>query len=364
MPITKKIIGKQKAKNNKPNMIPCNPILIHRTRGETIESFHRGVICMVNKEGKIIYSAGNILQICYPRSALKFFQQIPLIETGCAQKLKLTDAEIAVACGSHSGEKMHLQAVRSILKKAGLQENDLQCGAHYPFDETTKTKLIQKSAPPKPIHNNCSGKHAAFLALTKYLGYATQDYLNQEHPIQQRIRQIVAEMHECNEAELETNVHDGCSAPMFALSIQAQAIAYKNLCVPKQFNTKRQAACKKLIHAALKHPEMIGGTKRYCTEIIQAGAGNILGKTGAEGVYSFALPTLGIGCTLKIDDGASGLQYHVAQKILEELRLFKKETFDFSIHQERIIRNWNGHVTGRIVVANQRNLWNIKLTIG
>lgn len=331
-------------------MIPCNPILIHRIRGKTIESFHRGVICMVNREGKIIFSVGNILQICYPRSALKFFQQIPLVESGAAHKLKLTDSEIAVACGSHSGEKMHLQAVRSILKKAGLQENDLQCGAHFPFDEATKTKLIQKGILPKPIHNNCSGKHAAFLALAKFLGYSTQDYLNTEHPVQQRIRQVVAGMHACDETALETDVRDGCSAPMFALSIQSQAIAYKNLCAPKQFNLKRQAACKKLVHAALKHPEMIGGTERYCTEIIRAGSGKILGKTGAEGVYSFGLPKLGIGCTIKIDDGTSGLQYHVVHKILEELKLFEKGFFTFSIDQNRIIRNWNGYVTGMLEV--------------
>jgi L-asparaginase II len=49
---------------------------------------------------------------------------------------------------------------------------------------------------------------------------------------------------------------------------------------------------------------MVAGTGRFCTALIGESHGSILAKTGAEGVYVAALPALGLGVAVKVDDGA------------------------------------------------------------
>jgi L-asparaginase II len=99
-----------------------NPVLVKRFRGGEVESFHRGVVCIVDSAGKIVFSLGDVDQRAYARSALKLYQQLPLLESGAAARFSLTNEEIAVTCGSHNGEKRHVDAVRSILSKCGLSE--------------------------------------------------------------------------------------------------------------------------------------------------------------------------------------------------------------------------------------------------
>lgn len=327
-----------------------NPILIKKYRGDVLESFHRGVICLVKPDGTVGFSAGNIHQICFPRSAVKFFQQIPLLESGAAEAFKLTPEEIAVACASHSGEAVHLAAARSILRKAGLTEEHLQCGAHLPFDDDEKNRMLIAQQAPARIHNNCSGKHAAFLALAQYLGCSLEDYLKPNHPIQQTIKQIIAEMHECKAEDISVAI-DGCGAPIFGLSVYAQAVGYKNLCNLQQYPKKRQDACRAILSAAMQHPYMIAGNKRYCTEMMQATKGKVFGKTGADGVYSLGFPDKGIGVNLKIDDGAWGMQFHVAQAIVE--KMVNADFSKLSILKERIIYNWAHEKTGTLTVNEE-----------
>lgn len=331
-------------------MIKCNPILIEKTRGSLIESFHRGAVCIVDKHQNIVFSIGDVSRIVYPRSALKFVQQILLIESGAAVHYGLTEPEIALACGSHNGEAIHLAAVRSMLHKAGLSEKDLRCGAHEPIGVRAQQELRLSLKEPTALHNNCSGKHAAFLVLTKFWNYPLEDYLNPEHPLQLKIKQVVGEFHECSPNLLPVGV-DGCSAPIYGLSLYAQAVGTQKFCHPTQLSGARKKAVEKIFTAVTRYPEMVAGEGRYCTEVMRAAPGKILAKTGAEGVYCLGFKAQGLGCAIKLDDGATGLQYHVAQKILEESGLFKKDVFSkLSIIQTCEIRNWNGIVIGDLKI--------------
>src|ERR1017187_3713959 len=147
-----------------------NPILVQRYRGEVLESFHRGVICMLDADNKVIFSVGDIQQVCFPRSALKLFQILPLLESGAVEKFGFTPEEIAIMCGSHNGESEHLRAVNSILSKIGLDKKKLQCGPQYPTLNEDKNAMIKKGIQPEDIHNNCSGKHSGFLAYCVFYG--------------------------------------------------------------------------------------------------------------------------------------------------------------------------------------------------
>ena len=324
-----------------------NPVLVHHTRGGIVESFHRGVVCAVNKEGEIIASVGDVQQVCYPRSALKLFQHIPLITSGAFDHFGFTLKELALMCGSHNGETMHVETARGILSKIGMGEERLGCGAQQPTHKKDFVALIKNNQEPGAIHNNCSGKHSGFLAWCKFHNASTEDYLSAEHPLHREIKRITALFHEMPENELVTGL-DGCSAPIFAMPVFNQAIAYKNLLFPEKFGDESiNRACALIREAVITYPEMVAGTKRYCTDLMRVAKGKVIGKTGADGVYSLALTRSGLGICIKIDDGRMGPQYNVAQQVLENLDVLtddeKKELHGYLINENK---NFAGNVTG------------------
>ncbi len=325
-----------------------NPILVEVIRGEVVESFHRGVICVVDAQNKVLFSKGNIHQVCYPRSAMKFLQHIPLIESGAVERFGLSLEEIAVMCGSHNAEPKHVDVVTSILRKIGLTASDLRCGAHYPTQQEDIVALYKNDIKPTDLHNNCAGKHAGFLAYCVHLGYDTKDYLNPDHPLQRAIKHVCAEMYEVPE-ELMLLAIDGCSAPVYAISVYHQAIGYKNLAASSSFGEKRKQACDTIIEAVKSFPAMVAGTGRYCTEMMQVCGDEIIGKTGAEGVYCMALYHKKMGVCIKIDDGKMLPQYNVAQAFIESTHLFTKEkTSSLHHYLQEEIKNWNQYTTGSI----------------
>lgn len=323
-----------------------NPVLVTRTRGEAVESFHRGTLCLVNEQGEVVFSVGDVNQISFTRSALKLFQVLPLIEQNGQREFGLTDEELAVMCGSHNAETEHQQAVRSILKKVGLSEANLQCGPQPPSDRKTRKELQESGQKPNHIHNNCSGKHAGFLALCQLNGWSVDDYLSPNHHAQKLMKTVTAEMHQLEEEDLVAG-EDGCSAPIFAMSLYHQALGYKNLVSPKLFNADRAKACKKVVELVASYPFMIAGTNRYCTEMMEQLAPEVIGKTGADGVYSLAFPNLKMGACVKIDDGKMGPQYFVVQGLLKALGMFSPEKLKPLTHYlETPVKNWNRHDVG------------------
>ncbi len=336
-----------------------NPVLVEVWRGEVLESFHRGVICVVDREGNVVYEAGDIRQLCYPRSALKFFQQIPLILSGAADAFGFTEEELAVMCGSHNGEEAHQRAVRSILSKIGLSTEHLLCGSQYPSDRKTSNALIAAQEKPGPIHNNCSGKHAGFLALCVFRGQSPEDYINPNHPVQKEIRQVVADFHDMREEDMAVAL-DGCSAPIYAIPVYRQALAYMRLVNPDFGDDALRSACTRLVDAARKHPFMIAGSGRYCTDLIAHCESEVIGKTGAEGIYSLAFHREIYGACIKIDDGKMLPQYNVAQKLIARSGLFGEDTLNaLKRYEEAPIRNFRKFETGQIKVADDilANSW-------
>lgn len=301
-----------------------NPVLVEVYRGNVLESFHRGVICIVDENNKILYSEGDVQQVCFPRSALKFFQQIPLLCSGAVEHFGFTQQEIAIFCGSHNGEPQHVEVVKSILQKIGLDESYLLCGPQMPTLKEDQVILIKNDLKPQRIQNNCSGKHAGFLAYCVFKNYSLKDYTDINHPLNQEILDIVAEFHIYPKSQIKNGI-DGCSAPIFAFPVYNQAVAYKNLIHPVAFSTDIQKACKTMVDAIVNYPEMIAGKNRYCTDLMRLSEGKLIGKTGADGVYSLGIIEQKLGICIKIDDGKMGPQYHVAQHIVEQLDILKPE---------------------------------------
>lgn len=330
-----------------------NPILVKRYRGGVLESFHRGVVCMMNEQKEIIFSLGNIDQLCFPRSALKLFQVIPLIESGAVEHFGFTLQEISVMCGSHNGEERHIEVVNSILAKIGLQECDLRCGCQQPTLSQDRTSLILTGGAPTQLHNNCSGKHAGFLALCVYRGWPIETYTAIDHPLQQEILATVAEMHEISADDLHIAM-DGCSAPIFSLTVKQQALGWHNLIRPAAFGERREKSCKTIVEAITCFPYMVAGESRYCTEMMAACGSRIVGKTGADGIYCLGFPEAGISCAIKVDDGLTGPQYNIAQEIIKVLKAGPELALtQLEKYISGPILNWNKYTVGEEKVSEE-----------
>jgi len=325
-----------------------NPILVESYRGEVLESFHRGVVCLVNERGDIIDGIGDVTQLCYPRSSLKLFQHIPLLMSGAVEKYQLTLEEIALMCGSHNGEKKHIEIATTILQKAGLKASSLQCGVQMPTLKEDIKHLYQSDLSASSLHNNCSGKHAGFLLYCVYKGYDIKGYLDLKHPLQQEILNVASQFYEYDKASTKSGI-DGCSAPIFAYPVYNQAVAYKNLVSPTTALQGYKKALELIVEAVTQFPYMIGGKNRYCTQLMELAGDRVIGKTGADGVYCLALRKKKWGLTIKIDDGKMGPQYLVVQNILENLNIFtdleKQEMLQYC---SETMKNFGQMVTGEL----------------
>ena len=283
--------------------------LVEVWRGPIIESRHSGHLVAVDANGIDICSLGSPESVTYLRSSGKPFQTLPVVASGAADRFGFTEREVAIACGSHNGEPVHVETVRSMLQKIGLDESALKCGAHEPYSVEVARELVRKDERPTAIQNNCSGKHAAMLALAKHIGAPTETYDELANPVQQMILQAVSEFSEVAIADIAIGI-DGCGVPVFGISVRAMALMYSRLVSPPSTAAvETRAACRRIVAAMIAYPEMIGGTKdRLDTELIRASAGKLISKIGAEGVYTVGVLPCdewpnGIGFALKVEDG-------------------------------------------------------------
>ncbi len=312
---------------------PHPATLIEVTRGALVEARHRGFIAVVDAEGEVIASLGDIATKTYFRSAAKPFQALSLLTSGAADHFKITPRELAITIASHSGEQIHLETVTAILNKTGGDESALLCGTHLPFDPTSARQLEAQSRKPTALHNNCSGKHAGMLALAKFLNEPTGDYINPSHPIQQQIRTVLALFADLPVTDIAIAI-DGCSAPVFGMSIEAMARSYARLVAIEQTDIPEifHAAAQRVVKAMIEYPEMIGGTsERLDTDLMRVARGRLISKVGAEGVQLLGvLPgedyPQGLGIAIKVEDGDTRrARDPVVIETLRQLGLLDKE---------------------------------------
>jgi L-asparaginase II len=328
-----------------------NPVLVEATRGGRVESRHRGAVAVSDAEGKLVLALGNVDAAVFPRSAVKALQALPLIESGAADKYKLTDAEIALACSSHSGEKVHVETAREMLAKAGLDESALECGAHWPLDAAASHALAASGATPSALHNNCSGKHAGFLCLACAAGALPKAYVKYDHPAQRQVRVALSDMTKIDLDAAPWGI-DGCAIPTYGIPLRALALAFARFGTGDGLEPGRAEAARRIRAACVAHPHLVAGTGRFDTELMTALGARLFVKTGAEGVYCGALPELGLGVAIKCDDGAGrAAEVVMAAIIARFLPLSKRQRAALAPRIEPTIRNWNGEPVGTLRAA-------------
>ncbi|MDE2605224.1 MAG: asparaginase [Burkholderiales bacterium] len=291
--------------------------LVETLRGGTRECLYFGALAVVDTQGRVHAHAGDPHWPTFTRSTLKPLQALPFVEGGGVRHFGLTRSNLALLCASHSGEPMHVQQVEQILGKAGVSWRRLQCGCHVPY-------FAELGAWPPPApgsyderHHNCSGKHSGFLAYCVQHGLPLESYLDPAHPLQQAVRQAVAEAVGLPEQQLALGI-DGCSAPNYAMPLANLARGYARLASGGR-DVRFGESFAQLADAMTAHPELVSGTGRNDQDFMRAGRGDWVTKVGAEGVQVVASRSRGQALALKISDGSKPALFAATVAALDQL---------------------------------------------
>lgn len=291
--------------------------LIQLTRGGFLESEHFGTIAVVDFKGQVVAAVGDPHRVSFSRSTLKAFQALPILEGGTRKEFDFTCAEIAMLCASHNGEPAHVQHVDAMLEKIHLPHTALACGCHVP----ALYSYFDQSPPPDMVwdqrHNNCSGKHAGFLAYCVHHGYPAANYVDPMHPLQQAVRRDVARATGMDVNALQLGI-DGCSAPNYAMPLSKIAYAYARL-ASGPADTEFGESFQLLAEAMTTYPELVSGSGRNDLAFMQAGLGDWIAKVGADGVQAMASKSRREAFAIKITDGNRTALFSATVEAMDQL---------------------------------------------
>ena len=329
-----------------------NPVLVEVTRGNLVESRHRGVVIAVDGDGRRVFSLGETDSAVFPRSACKAMQALPLMESGAADAYGFGNRELALACSSHSGEPEHVELAAKMLAAAGRDVSALECGAHWSSDQKTLIGQARSLEAPTALHNNCSGKHSGFICACCHTGTDPKGYVGYDHPLQQEIRATMASLTGATLGHDNCGV-DGCSIPTYAVPLTGLAHGFARMATGTGLEAGRAKASRRLIEACMAEPFFVAGTGRACTKLMQIAPGRIFAKTGAEGVFVAALPEKGIAMAVKCEDGTTRAAEAMVSALLA--RYFDEGSAEqqaLTGMANRQMRNWNGIHVGDVRVTD------------
>lgn len=306
-------------------------------RGNSIENQHAAHIAVVDASGRLLYRFGDPFRMTLARSAAKPAQALAVIETGGFDRFDFDEADLALMCASHSSEDRHIERTRLMLAKAHAQESDLRCGGHAPMSDAVYRAWIQRDFQPTGVCSNCSGKHVGMLAGAQAIGATITDYHLPDHPMQVQVKRTVAEACGLPYDGVAWGI-DGCNLPTPAFPLDRLARLYASLADGADALddgrvglTDRTRALARIHHAMTRHPELVAGDGRYCTALMRAFGGSVVGKMGADACYGLGVRAseqtrrLGadgaIGISVKIEDGNIDVSYMLVSELLARLDL-------------------------------------------
>ena len=320
-------------------------------RGPTVESVHHGIAVVADAEGTIVLSLGDPDFVTFPRSSLKPFQAIALVETGAADALGLTEEHVALSCASHRAEDFQVALVRDWLGRLGLTESALACGPDLPRGAAEQAAVIRAGGGPARIFHNCSGKHCGFLSVARRIGAPTAGYQDPSHPTQALYLETFSDLLGRDAGTLVRGT-DGCSLPALALSVADMARAAARFAAVKVPGAARQAAIRRLQAAMAVYPDHLSGRDQATSRIVRATNGRVIMKSGAEGFVLGFVPERGLGIAVKIADGATRAKMSVLAAIIGRLGLLSPQAAaTLADVVEDPIRDGNGTRVGRVAIT-------------
>jgi L-asparaginase len=273
-------------------------ITVNLLREGIVESVHHVQAVVCDSRGRVLSVAGDAEHPTFIRSALKPFQALPVTATGILERYQLSDRDLAIMCSSHAAEIIHTRQAFNILWRADIDPSLLQCP--IPAGKTS------------PLEHNCSGKHAGMLAVCRAQNWPLANYLERQHPLQKMILSKFAEILKMPPDEF-IGVHDDCGAPVYLMSIAQMATLYATLSSGASLDLER------IVRAMTHHPELIAGTGRFDTQLMQLTQGEIVSKAGAEGVQCIGKVGEGMGLAIKSNDGSKRAKFAVAIYLLQQM---------------------------------------------
>lgn len=322
------------------------------TRGDLVESEHAAAVAICDADGRLIACLGDPERPVYLRSSAKPFQAAAVVLSGAVDRYGLDERHLAVMAGSHAGEPHHVEAVASMLERAGIAPSALRCGTHAPFHRGTTEALWRAGLSPSVLMNNCSGKHAGMLAAARIAGEPLETYLDRSHPVQRANLEAVAAFTSAPAAQIPVAV-DGCTAPTFAVPLRAAATAFARLAralSKPEAAGDVDAAAARVAAAMRSHPEMVAGDGMLDTELMRALGGSVA-KVGADGVHALAWTQSDegpVGVAVKVMDGDTGrARSCVVVEVLRQIGAFgDRLPPPRSITSSFEVRNLNGIQVG------------------
>ncbi len=315
------------------------------TRGDVVESSHRVHAAVIGPDEVLVAAARDAAMVTMWRSCAKFFQVMPFVASGQLDQVGWGAPELALSCASHGGEPEHVALAALMLASVGLEEGDLVCGPHEPLSARGAKLWRESGHPLSRLHNNCSGKHAAMLARAKSNGWSTRGYEQPDHPVQ---RGCLGEVSAWTGVPLDDMpvAVDGCGVAVMALPLDRMALAYARFA--RAIHAGEEVPSR--IAAAVRgHPELLGGTDRFDTVLLQETDGAVIAKVGAEGVHSVAVPSLGLGMAIKVEDGAIRAQHVAVLVALQQLGVLPIDLpARLGEFLGRHVRNTRGEVVGEV----------------
>jgi L-asparaginase II len=347
---------------SKTNQLP----LYELTRNEFVESIHYGSIAISDNQGRLVAWYGDPHTFTFLRSSAKPFQALPFIEEHGQRFFDLSANEIALICASHSGTDEHVATVQTIQDKTGVMETELMCGVHPVFDVSTAEAMRKRDDELTPNRHSCSGKHTGMLAFARMQKWSTSDYLDPNHPVQERILTSFSEMSGVPINEVAVGI-DGCSAPNFAIPLHNAALAYARLCDPQELSEDRAKACRTITNSMMNHAFMVGGPGRFDTRLMEVTDGRVVSKGGAEGYQAIGIlpnaiepgsPALGIAFKVSDGDLRNRARPAVSLEILHQLNaLSSAEEGELAEFGPSLpLKNWREIEIGRTHPAFRLNL--------
>jgi L-asparaginase II len=320
------------------------------TRGEGTESEHRVHAAVVGEGDELLGAARDADAFTFWRSCAKPFQVLPFLASGGFDALGWGDEQLAISCASHGGEPEHVALVERMLHDIDLEEGDLACGPHDPSSQRGAKILRETGERSTRIHNNCSGKHTAMLALARHKGWSTNGYERREHHVQRGILHEIALWADVPCSRI-TQAVDGCGVVVFGMTLERMARAYSRFAVAAG---RGEEFPRRVINAMSTHPFLVGGTDRIDSALIGESHGAVVSKVGAEGVHCAMIVDRGIGIALKVEDGAQRAQVPALLRLLQELDALPSQLSPrLSEWLRKPVRNTRGECVGEVVVRSE-----------
>jgi L-asparaginase II len=319
------------------------------TRGLGTESEHRVHAAVVGEGDELLGAARDADSFTFWRSCAKPFQVLPFLASGGFDALGWGDEQLAISCASHGGEPEHVSLVESMLRDIGLEEGDLACGPHDPSSQRGLKILRESGERTRRIHNNCSGKHTAMLALARHKGWSTQGYDRREHHVQRGILHEIGLWTDVPCSKIVQAV-DGCGVVVFGMTLERMARAYSRFAVAA---ARGEEFPRRVVDAMSSNPFLVGGTDRIDSAVIAETEGKVVSKVGAEGVHCAMLVDRGIGIAIKVEDGAQRAQVPALLRLLQELDALPEQLSPrLSEWLRKPVRNTRGECVGSVVLRS------------